>query len=184
MCGIWGIYKINQYDCDQPIINKLNKIQSHRGPDESDYYQDNNVILSNQRLSIMDPLNGTQPFISDDLVVIQNGEIYNYLELKAELKSLGCKFKTNCDTEVILKSYEIWGQDFVKKLNGMFAIAIFDKRKNSLFLYRDRVGVKPLYIYKNDKFIAFASEIKTLLPLLDKREVNLEAIHHFLSFNY
>jgi asparagine synthase (glutamine-hydrolysing) len=184
MCGIWGIYKIDQHDYDQSIINKLNKIQAHRGPDESDYYQDNNVILSNQRLSIMDPLNGTQPFISDDLVVIQNGEIYNYLELKAELKSLGCEFKTNCDTEVILKSYEIWGQDFVKKLNGMFAIAIFDKRKNSLFLYRDRVGVKPLYIYKNDKFIAFASEIKTLLPLLDKREVNLEAIHHFLSFNY
>ena len=124
----------------------------HRGPDDRGFFEADGILLGNQRLSILDISGGHQPMFSDDqqIIVVQNGEIYNFKELA---KGLDCR--TNCDTEVILRLYERDGEDFVKQLNGMFAIAIFDRRKESLLLYRDRIGQKPLYLYDDGKRILF-----------------------------
>lgn len=134
----------------------------------------------------MDVEHGHQPFISDDgsVIVVQNGEIYNHVELAAELAKSGLYCKTNCDTEVILRLYEREGIGFVHRLNGMFAIAIYDRRSDELFLLRDRIGVKPLFIHDDGKRLSFASEIKSIIASGVSNQIDYEAVHHFLTFNY
>ncbi len=186
MCGIAGFINKNNLNQDKYINNIVESIK-HRGPDEFGVFNENGVCLLNARLSIIDVAHGHQPFVSEDknIIVVQNGEIYNYIEVQNELKKLGVRFDTNSDTEVILRAYEEFGKECFEKFNGMFAIAIFDKIKNKLILGRDRLGVKPLYLYKKDEEIHFSSEIKSFLTYekFDK-EIDNQSIHNYLKFNY
>ena len=157
---------------------------SHRGPDDQGIFEARGVALGNQRLSIIDIQGGNQPFISDDgqIVVVQNGEIYNHIELANELASTANRCRTHCDTEVILRLYESEGLGFISKLNGMFAIAIYDARDQSVYLIRDRIGVKPLYIHDDGCQITFGSEIKAILNAgITKPPLDREALHHYLT---
>jgi asparagine synthase (glutamine-hydrolysing) len=142
--------------------------------------------LGNQRLAILDVEHGQQPFFSDDnsIIVVQNGEIFNHVELAQDLALDGHPCKTHCDTEAILRLYERDGIDSISKLNGMFAIAIYDKNIDTLYLIRDRVGEKPLYFSHDDGRVVFASEIKSILQVVNKKSPNPEAINQFLAFNY
>lgn len=185
MCGIAGL--VNNSGFDFSVIDSFVKTIQHRGPDDYGYYSVENAFILNTRLSIIDIESGHQPFISEDrnIALVQNGEIYNYIELRQELVELGYAFKTNSDTEVLLVAYQAYGANFVNKLNGMFAIAIIDKIENKLFLYRDRLGVKPLYIYQNNGTILFSSEIKSFKEYNDfDNTINYQAIHNFLVYNY
>ena len=185
MCGITGY--VNNEKNKKKIIKKMADRIAHRGPDAEGFYTDDNVALGHRRLSIIDLSNGSQPMYNEDesLVVVFNGEIYNYPELKEELKKSKHKFKTKCDTEVLLHGYEEWGKDLPKKLRGMFAFAIWNKNDKSLFLARDNFGIKPLYYYQNEDTFMFASEIKSFLehPKFEK-ELNKEILASYLSFSF
>jgi asparagine synthase (glutamine-hydrolysing) len=156
----------------------------HRGPDDSDFYCDGPIALAHRRLSIIDLSEaGRQPMHSADgsLVIVYNGEIYNYLELREELRHAGRQFRTESDTEVILEAYHQWGADCVSRFNGMWAFALYDRTRRELFLSRDRFGIKPFYYVHDCESFAFASEIKGLLAAFPKlRRVNLPMVHHFL----
>ena len=187
MCGIAGfVSKNKEYNKEKYIKDVVQSIK-HRGPDEFGVFHEHNICLLNTRLSIIDVAHGHQPFISDDenIIVVQNGEIYNFVEIQEELKDKGVRFDTNSDTEVILKAYEHYGTECFTKFNGMFAIAIYDKTKGSIILGRDRLGVKPLYMYKKDDEIHFSSEIKSFLSfeLFDKT-IDNQSIHNYMKFNY
>ena len=190
MCGIAGIIDSSNSK-DIININDILEILSsniiHRGPNHTGAYQNQNHGIVNTRLSIIDLDNGNQPFYSNDkkIAVVQNGEIYNFIEVRNELIALGVTFDSHSDTEVILRAYEHYGKDFIKKLNGMFAIAIIDETHDKLFLYRDRLGVKPLYIYNKDNILLFSSEIKSFpkLTFFDKT-LNQNSIYHYFHFNY
>lgn len=187
MCGIFGYFDSNKQALPESLFLKMGEVITHRGPDGQGVYQDElGVGLGNQRLAILDLEHGDQPFISDDgqIIVVQNGEIFNHLELAEELSVSGYPCKTHCDTEVILRLYEKEGIDCISKLNGMFAIAIYDKREDALYLIRDRVGEKPLYIYQNNGRTLFGSEIKSILQVEPIKTVNLKALNQFLAFNY
>jgi asparagine synthase (glutamine-hydrolysing) len=163
MCGIAGIYHFDpNIQVNEIVLKRMTQSMIHRGPDEEGYHLEKNIGLGHRRLSIIDIENGQQPMFSNDggLILIYNGEIYNYLELRSELIKFGYVFKTKCDTEVLLYAYDKWGVDCLSKLNGMWAFAILDKRKNELVLARDRMGVKPLYYFLDDKTFAFSSELK------------------------
>ncbi len=165
MCGIFGIYS-NQQNLLEVQHNSANlQLLSHRGPDDSGSYRDDRVYLGHVRLSILDVISGNQPMISDDgrFVIVYNGEIYNYLELRDELLSKNHYFKTTSDTEVILKLYQNFGPDHtLSKLEGMFAFSIWDQVEHTLFIARDRIGEKPLYYAYADRAFLFASEIKAI----------------------
>src|SRR5208283_1009461 len=159
----------------------------HRGPDDDGYYVSGNVGLGFRRLSIIDLALGHQPLSNEDgkVWIVFNGEIYNYQILRQELQGKGHVFKTNTDTEVIVHLYEEYGEECVQKLRGMFGFAIWDERQKTLFLARDRVGIKPLYYYLSDKFVVFGSEIKAILADPDiQPEVEPAMIDRFLSFYY
>lgn len=185
MCGIVGFY--SEEKNKEAVIKKMADRIKHRGPDGEGYYTDEKIALGHRRLSIIDLSGGSQPMYTEDkkLVVVFNGEIYNYLELKEELKDY--EFKTSSDTEVLLHGYREWGEDLPKKLRGMFAFAIWDKENETLFMARDHFGIKPLYYYKkeNSNEMAFASEIKAFLeyPKFEKK-VNKKLIGPFLSFSF
>ncbi len=186
MCSILGIidFKKNFHD-KKKIIRKLNSLMTHRGPDDEGYYEDENVSLAFNRLSIIDLKNGNQPIIFKNIISIFNGEIYNYRLIKSELTSNGYKFKTNCDSEIIPLAYDFWGKEFVKKLDGMFAISIYDKKLNQLLLFRDRSGIKPLYYYHDKKYFIFSSELKGIINLPDfNKELSQEALFSYLCFRY
>lgn len=186
MCGIAGYISLQPYDPNSFIKDSVDSL-SHRGPDEHGYFSDEKTCLLNTRLSIIDIEGGSQPFYSENksIAVIQNGEIYNYLEIKNDLINLGVNFKTQSDTEVILKAYEIHGEKCFKLFNGMFSIAILDKNENELVLCRDRLGVKPLYLYYEESRIFFSSEIKTFLRIPSfKKSIDYQSIHNYLKFNY
>ena len=179
MCGILGTFPSQDREIFQASLNLL----EHRGPDAQNIYERGEVLLGHTRLAIIDlDSHSHQPMEIENLVLIFNGEIYNYLELKEELEGLGYKFKTSSDTEVLLTAYREWGETCVEKFNGMWAFAIFDKEKKKLFLSRDRFGVKPLYyIYDEDKFV-FASEIKALLPYLPEIIANRDELIRYLVY--
>ena len=186
MCGICGIIEFNNRGPVEAFdIKKMTDSLVHRGPDDDGYFinEDKNLGLGFRRLSIIDLSTGAQPMSSKDKnqTIVYNGEIYNYLDLKKSLIKEGYKFQTKSDTEVILNGYRRWGYDVVNKLRGMFAFAIWDEIKGSLFLARDRIGIKPLYFYKKNKF-TFASEIKSLLqaPGITK-DINEEALYDYLT---
>jgi asparagine synthase (glutamine-hydrolysing) len=188
MCGIAGIISNTQITgADVDLVNKMNTVQKHRGPDDEGFYSDKSCVLGHRRLSIIDlSKDGHQPFSSDDgrFHLIYNGEIYNYIELRDELKQLGWKFRTKTDTEVLLKAYQQYGEKCLPKFNGMFAFVIYDSHDNCLFLARDRMGVKPLYYAIVGSALYFASEIKALrvLPSL-KLTVNYQTLFDYIVFN-
>jgi asparagine synthase (glutamine-hydrolysing) len=192
MCGIFGYWDRGRRALDQSALQEMAQQLRHRGPDDEGirHQPQRGVAIGNRRLSIIDLAHGHQPFVSDDglVAVVQNGEIFNYVELAAELRRQGALLRTGSDTEVILRLYEREGIACLARLNGMFAIAIDDAREDALYLARDRIGVKPLYVADDGERAVFASEIKAILPWTAAREelagVDLEAIHHYLTFNY
>ena len=181
MCGIAGFFDRNKNKND--IIKSMTDNLLHRGPDDVGFYTDDKIALGHRRLAIIDLKTGKQPIEDENFVIVFNGEIYNYLELKEELKGK-YKFRTKSDTEVLLKGFEEWGIDVTKKLRGMFAFAIWDKKKHDLYLARDQWGIKPLYYYKNEKTFIFGSEIKAFLVHPDfKKEFNGDILSSYLCFN-
>ncbi len=187
MCGIVGIFSFNGQPPFRSKWLELVNHLSHRGPDEGAWWADGPFFLGHRRLAIIDPVGGGQPMGTDDgsLVVTFNGEIYNYIELREELKRFGYVFRTESDTEVLLHGYHRWGEDLPTHLTGMFAFAIADRRKNELFLARDRFGEKPLMVRRTSEYIAFSSELRPLAALPDmKREIDFNALGGYLSLNY
>ena len=188
MCGICGIIDFsNQIKEKKQITHVMAEKILHRGPDDSGVFGDENISLGFKRLSILDIKNGNQPIFNKNksIVSIFNGEIYNFKEIKKELIEKGYNFLTEADSEIIPFAYEVWGIDFVKKINGMFAIAIYDKFNKKFFLVRDRVGIKPLFLFNYNSTIFFSSEINSLIsvPFFEKK-VNLKAISSYLSYRY
>lgn len=184
MCGINGI--ISRNHDKELLIKKMNDKIVHRGPDAEGIYADDLVALGHRRLSIIDVTDaGNQPIYNEDksVLVVFNGEIYNFKELKEELTNH--TFTTNTDTEVLVHGYEEWGKDLPKKLRGMFALAIYDKQNKEIFVARDHFGQKPFYYYKTDEEILFSSEIKSFLvcPSFVK-ELNKELLGAYLTFNF
>jgi asparagine synthase (glutamine-hydrolysing) len=185
MCGIAGILDISRGRSLRDLISQMNDKQRHRGQDDGGTYFDDGLVIGHNRLSIIDtsPV-GHQPMEinNGELVIVFNGEIYNYVELKEQLVSLGAgPFKSKTDTEVLLWSYKIWGKQCLSKLNGMFAFAIWDKNKRELFCARDRIGIKPFYYYLDETVFAFSSEIKALfLDGLTNATPNDDVIRKYL----
>jgi asparagine synthase (glutamine-hydrolysing) len=186
MCGIAGYYSIGQsFSC--PDLKKMTDCLQHRGPDADGFFSDNIAGLGHRRLSIIDLSNAAnQPMTSHDerYKIIFNGEIFNYQDIAKELKK---EWRTHSDTEVMLEAFVEWGPDAVQKFNGMFAIAIYDIKLQMLYLFRDRLGVKPIYYYRQENNIVFASEIKALMQLDLIRKnvtVNKTAISEFLYLGY
>ena len=185
MCGIFGFS--NLIVEEQQLGKLFSQSLHHRGPDDQGIFISGNSCVGNTRLSIIDIQNSIQPFVSKDekIAVVQNGEIYNYVEVRQYLKSKGMTFTSEGDTEVILNAYAHWGHKFVSYLNGMFAIAIIDTIKNKIFLYRDRIGVKPLYIYQHNDEFMFSSEIKSFYHYKNfNKKLNNQSIYDYLTFNY
>ncbi len=185
MCGINGVYNhLNLNDPRSQVLN-MNSMSSHRGPDHTDIYIDQDVVLGHNRLSIIDlDKRSNQPFICSDKKVILsfNGEIYNFQELKSQLKQY--HFITNSDTEVVVAAYKKWGIHFLTRLDGMFAMALWDLEHKKLFLARDPMGIKPLYYYQNNNSVAFSSEIRSLFECdLVPRKLNHGALHDYLNYS-
>ena len=189
MCGITGIFDTRgASEISRDLLHTMNDIQFHRGPDEGDLYFEPGVALGHRRLSIIDLEGSPQPMATADarLTIVFNGEIYNYRELRQELRGLGAEFRTDGDSEVILAAWQRWGTACLPRLHGMFAFAIYDTAERTLFLARDRLGVKPLfYAQLSDGSLAFASELKGLTahPLL-RREVDPLAVEDYLAWGY
>lgn len=188
MCGICGLYNFSKSNgIDLSLINRMTSEMSHRGPDDEGFHYDDNIAMGFRRLSIIDLFLGSQPMTdsTNNLTIIFNGEIYNYLELKKELLNAGFTFRTNSDTEVLLYGYKHWGKNVLFHLKGMFAFAIWDKSDNILFIARDRFGIKPLYFYSDNNNFIFSSEIKPILKILKhKPDVDIYALHQFLKYRY
>lgn len=188
MCGICGYINIGREKQDASVLQNMVKTLHHRGPDSQGFYEDkeHQVFLGHSRLSIIDISdNGRQPMSLGCLTIVFNGEIYNYQEIKKELTTLGHSFKTNSDTEVILHSYQEWGASCVSRFIGMFAFTIYDLDKQTLTLFRDRAGVKPLYYYSDDEVFIFGSELKAFHqnPLF-KKEINFDSLGLYMKFGY
>ena len=164
MCGVAGILSSDiDLRGEKLLVEKMGKTLKKRGPDAAGLYLTPEVALVHRRLSVIDVENGAQPMHFGKYVIVYNGEIYNTDEVRNELEGFGYRFDTHCDTEVVLKAYDKWGNESVKKLNGIFAYAIYDKKENSLFACRDRIGVKPFFYNKTKNTFSFASKIDTLL---------------------
>ena len=186
MCGICGIFNLDGEPIPHRYIKSMTDAMAHRGPDDEGHYIDVNIALGHRRLAVLDltPA-GHQPMSNqkDTVILVYNGEIYNHLELKVELEALGYRFRSRTDTEVLLNGYDAWGIDVVHKLNGMFAFGLWDGRTRTLYLVRDRYGIKPLYWTKVGKALIFASEIKAILthPLVSV-QVNPDALNEYFTF--
>jgi asparagine synthase (glutamine-hydrolysing) len=187
MCGICGIIQFNKQPVQEAPIRRMMHIMKHRGPDDEGVFIRENVGLGFVRLSIIDltPA-GHQPFYSRDgrFVMVFNGEIYNYIELREELKKKGCQFRTRTDSEVLLTAFIHWGEECLHRFNGMWAFVIFDTVNKKIFAARDRYGIKPFYFLHADKHLAFASEIPPLLSLFDRKPApDHQSIFDYLVFN-
>jgi asparagine synthase (glutamine-hydrolysing) len=186
MCGIAGIFNLNGLPVAPSVLRQMTDAIAHRGPDGEGFYLDSFIGLGHRRLAIIDLSSaGHQPMATPDgqLVISYNGEIYNFRELRSELESLGHRFRSRTDTEVLLYAYAEWGEKALERLNGMFACAIWDKRRQELFLARDRYGIKPLYYTQRGQSFLFSSEVKAFLvhpsyvPRMDK-----QALLEYLTF--
>lgn len=188
MCGIAGFTQFKQQFGDKTSLEKMGDAIRHRGPDAGGIYLDDRIGLCHRRLSIIDlSESGNQPMISHDgrYIIVFNGEIYNFLSLREELETQNYPFRTHTDTEVLLALYELNGKDVLDRINGMFAFAIWDTVKQSLFLARDRIGKKPLYYYKSNNDIVFSSELKSMLTLPDiPRNIRTDAVYDFFAYQY
>jgi len=187
MCGVCGFVHWNSsQQASGETLQRMTDAIEHRGPDGEGFYVRNNVALGNRRLAIIDLEGGAQPMSSPDgnLVITFNGEIYNYIEVREELRLLGHRFRTESDTEVLLRAYEEWGLDMLVRLNGMWAFAIWDNRKRRLFVSRDRLGEKPVhYCVHRDTFV-FGSEIKCLIAYGVPRKPNIALTEIYLALGY
>ncbi len=186
MCGIAGYFQLNNpQKPDTELVRKMVQIIKHRGPDEFGAYFDNRCVLGQARLSIIDLSSGSQPMTNEDgtIWITYNGEIYNYIELREELIAAGHKFKTKCDTEVIIHAYEEYGVDCLNKFNGQFAFAIYNKRKERLFVARDRAGIRPVFYALHNGRFYFASEIKSIFcdPNIP-RKLNLQGLDEIFTW--
>lgn len=186
MCGICGVFNLNGDPVSHSLIRSMTGAMVHRGPDDEGQFIDVNIALGHRRLAVLDPSPaGHQPMLTADgrVALVYNGEIYNYLQLRGELEALGCRFRSRTDTEVLLQGYEAWGIDVVKKLNGMFAFALWDGRQRRLYLVRDRYGIKPLYWTMAGKSLVFASEIKSILAHGKVSvDINPDALNEYFTF--
>jgi asparagine synthase (glutamine-hydrolysing) len=188
MCGICGVVSFDGTGVDPGVVESMNETLVHRGPDSGGMFIEGRVALAARRLAIIDLPGGDQPIANEDgsITVVQNGEIYNYRELRAELERRGGhRFSTHSDTEVLVHLYEEEGLDFVRRLRGMFAIALWDNRERQLVVARDRFGIKPLYYRLENNFLTFASELKALIRSPGfSRDVDLDALDAFLAFGF
>lgn len=181
MCGIFAAYNIQEQNVSESELVAATGVVSHRGPDHSSHFFDGFCFVGHTRLSIVGIAEtGNQPFVFEHLVMVYNGEIFNYIELREELKNLGYVFESESDTEVVLKAYHRWGGDCFKRFNGMWSLVIYDKSDRSMIVSRDRFGQKPLFILKNQSTFYVASEIQQLAPLSDG-EVDYGLIQMFLK---
>ncbi len=186
MCGIAGIVNFDGQPVDLYELGTISDALIHRGPDGEGIYAQGGMGLAHRRLAIIDPKAGVQPFLSDDrrLALCYNGEVYNYRELRRELLA-DFPFRTQSDTEVVLRAYEKWGLECLQRFRGMFAFALYDERKGTLYLVRDRVGIKPLYYASLGDRLAFASELTALLRLRWlPRDIEPQSIANFLRYMY
>ena len=188
MCGFAGYRLFHERTIDDSLVQELSQVLHHRGPDDQGVWtsHDKRVALVSRRLSIIDTSSaGAQPMTDHErmVIVVFNGEIYNYRALRAELQAAGYRFRSNTDTEVLLYAYKAWGIDCIKRFDGMFACAIYDQRANELYLVRDRIGIKPLYFSTQGDSISFASEIKALwkLPWIVRR-ISVRGLSHYLTY--
>jgi asparagine synthase (glutamine-hydrolysing) len=187
MCGICGIFDMAGEPADPAVLERMSTAIRHRGPDGSGQLLDADIALGHRRLSIIDIAGGAQPMSNKDgsIHVVFNGEIYNFVELREELQGLGYLFRTRSDTEVIVHAYAEWGAACVSHFNGMFAFAVWDKRRKRVFLARDHLGIKPLYYIVLGTQLVFASEIKALLEHPQcPREVDLQSLGDLFTFRY
>ena len=185
MCGITGILHFDtRQKVNKKLLKKMTDTLQHRGPDGEGFFVKDNIGLGHRRLSIIDLDTGAQPMFNDDgsIALVFNGEIYNYIELRDELKKLGHVFNTPSDTEVIIRAYEQWGYECQNKFNGMWAFALWDGKKQKLFISRDRIGEKPLYYAQYDNTLIFASEIKALFAYGIPRQPRLELMEIYAVF--
>jgi asparagine synthase (glutamine-hydrolysing) len=189
MCGITGIFETRTARPIEPaVLQRMNQSQAHRGPDEGSVHIEPGLGFGHRRLSIIDVATGQQPLFNEDgsVVVVFNGEIYNYQSLIPELQALGHVFSTRSDTEVIVHAWEAWGEDCVKRFRGMFAFALWDRNKQTLFLGRDRLGVKPMYYaLLDDGALVFGSELKSLLAHGGlRRDIDPLAVEEYFALGY
>lgn len=189
MCGIVGVFDMRgMREVDRSLLVRMNESQHHRGPDEGDIYTEPGVGFGHRRLSVIDLASGRQPQFNEDqsISIVFNGEIYNFRELTKQLTELGHRFRTRSDTEAIVHAWEEWGEECVHRLRGMFAFAIWDRNRKTMFLARDRVGIKPLYYaYLPDGMFVFGSELKSLLvyPNLP-RNIDPRAVEEYFAYGY
>ena len=187
MCGFFGIFSPNKVNFDRNKLENLTDQLNHRGPDKTGYYIDDKLKLGFKRLSIIDLSKGNQPLtsINNKFVLAFNGEIYNYKDLRKDLISKNIRLRTNSDTEALLETISYFGLDGIKKVYGMFSFVLYDKEKNSFFLFRDRLGIKPLFYNYDGNKIIFSSEIKPLISSkLIEKEINFNALSSYMSFRH
>ena len=189
MCGISGLFDtLGTRDFARDLATRINNIQAHRGPDEDDVHLEPGLALGHRRLSVIDLATGKQPLFNEDgsVGIVFNGEIYNYRELVPELKALGYHFRTRSDTEVIVHAWQAWGEACLHRLRGMFAFALWDRKQQTLFLARDRMGVKPMhYAWLPDGSFIFGSELKVLTAHPGfARDIDPLAVEDYFSFGY
>jgi asparagine synthase (glutamine-hydrolysing) len=189
MCGITGIFDMrSRRDIDRAVLARMNESQHHRGPDGGGLHVEPGVGLGHRRLAIIDLSSGSQPLFNEDgsVCIVFNGEIYNFQDLVPELQALGHTFHTRSDTEVIVHAWEQWGAECVQRLRGMFAFALWDRKRETLFLARDRLGVKPLYYAQlPEGFLIFGSELKSLLAYPElRRDIDPFAVEEYFSYGY
>ena len=186
MCGIAGVFNLDGEPVSVSLLKNMAQVIAHRGPDGEGFFTDGNIGLAHKRLAIIDPSpKGAQPMTSKDnnWTVVFNGCIYNYLELKQELQTKGCDFISSSDTEVLTEGLALYGPDFFKKINGMYAVGAWNATEKALYLSRDRFGVKPLYYWFSGKRLVFGSEIKAILKHPNFRvQLNIDALNEYFTF--
>lgn len=187
MCGISGIFNFNSSPVSEQSIRKMNELIHHRGPDGEGFYINGNIGIGNTRLAIIDLRHtADQPMYDADnrYVIVYNGEIFNYVELRNELLAKGCRLKNNSDTEVVLNLYKLYGAGCQQMLNGMWAFAVWDTQEKTLFCSRDRYGIKPFYYFMDDNRFIFGSELKQIFSNGIEKIPNDETIYDYLVFNF
>jgi asparagine synthase (glutamine-hydrolysing) len=185
MCGIAGEVRFDGQAARGTAASRMAEVIRHRGPDDAGEFAEGPVAFAHRRLSIIDLAGGHQPMATERSVIVFNGEIYNYIELRDELRARGHTFQTASDTEVILRLYEEYGPECVARLNGMFALVLYDREHDQVLLARDHFGIKPLYLHATAERLLFASEIKALLADPGVRSAaDLEGVQEYLTFQY
>ena len=188
MCGLAGIYHADGGPVDRSLLVRMTTALAHRGPDGDGFHVEAGVGLGHRRLSIVDVAGGAQPMWNEDetIVIIFNGEIYNFSELRPELQAMGHVFRNRSDTEAVVHAWESWGPDCLQHLNGMFAFALWDRREKTLFIARDRLGKKPLYYARQaDGGFVFGSELAALAPVPGlRRQISAAAVDDFFAYGY